>query len=151
MPPCDPSSSSSSSPASFSLHRRVHLIFKYSQTCNPLKQQQSHLAKPLAYMGLTCGGCRGLLYGKLMYNTWIMMTAFVQQSPEFDTLPSEDERKHHIMSLIISECAPRVNRHGFAQQMNMLASTLCSEELLFLSLRWRRGGRGTRWLFHVWL
>lgn len=81
------------------------------------------------------------MYGKLMYSTWIMMIAFVQQSPQFDTLLSKEERKHHDTSLIIPECLRRVNRRGFAEQMNMLASRLCSEELLFLSLRWRvRGG-----------
>lgn len=73
------------------------------------------------------------------------MTAFVQQSPDFETLPSKD------LSLLIPECLRRVNRRGFAEQMNMLASALRSKELLFLSLRWRRGGRGSRWLLHVWL
>lgn len=86
-----------------------------------------------------------------MYHTRIMTMVFVQQSPRFDTLLTKEGRKHHIMSLIIPECLRRVNRRGFAKQMNMLASRLCSEELLFLSLRWRRGGRGSRWLFRVWL
>lgn len=91
------------------------------------------------------------VYGKLMHSTWIMTIAFVQQSPQSDTLLSKEERKHHDASLIIPECLRRVNRRGFAEQMNMLASRLCSEELLFLSLRWRVGGRGSRWLFRVWL
>lgn len=76
-----------------------------------------------------------------MYSTWIIMITFVQQSPQFDTLLSK-ERKHRDTSLIIPECLRRVNRRGFAEQMNMLASRLCSEELLFLSLRWRVGGEG---------
>lgn len=56
-PPCGTTSFSSFS--SSSVNGRLHLIFNYSQTCNPLKQQQSHLAKPMAHIYLTCGG-RGL-------------------------------------------------------------------------------------------